>query len=919
MPKFDIDADVWTALNSLLDRALDLAPTERIPWIDGLSPEYDALKPRLRDLISRGAGLRTSQILGTAPRLADPEDEDGSPPAGAGDIVGPYRVIHKLGEGGMGTVWLAERSDGLIPRPVALKLPRGGWRSAALAERMARERDILATLNHPNIARLYDAGVTGDGQPYLALEYAEGRRIDEFVLETGLELRRLLALFLQVTDAVAHAHSHLVVHRDLKPSNILVTASGEARLLDFGIAKLLEQGEARETDLTEQSGRALTPDYASPEQIAGAPIGTASDVYSLGVVLYELLTRVRPYRLGRDSRGAMEEAILQTDPAKPSDAVAERSMKAELRGDLDWIVLKAMAKERSRRYASAADLGADLRRFLRHEPVEASPPSAKYRMGKFVRRHRVAVSAAALLILALMAGILGTTAGIVRARRAEASARIEAATAERYSNFLVDMFEAAAPEQSKGREIGAREILQSGAARIRKELPGEPLLQTRLLATIGWVYTRLGLYPDARPTLDQAVALARGQGDRGKLDLARALVRRGQTERYLNESVKAESDDREALAILEGIYGPNHVNVEPAVTELGLLLRMRDPEQALRLYRRSHDLLVSAHGESDGFAAVLLQNIGSIHTRARRYQQAKDAYERALPLLILRFGERDPHVAAALGNLGLVYCGLGDYARALEMGRRALDVDTSVSGPDHPDAGISLLNLAYISDKAGDQGPALEKADGAIAIFARHFPPGHPLRIRAANLKAGFLIESGRLAEARDTLGSLAVAEGVSVEAKLGVLNGRVILADIERLERRPLKSEELARGVLADPAVHSDRRVEADARWADAYALAMQAKLQEAEGERKQALAMESALGEGVAFPGVFADAKYHLCAGDFAGSIAILREAAAKGFHDPSVLSDPAFAVLRQNPDFAPIAAAVMPRDLPVPSAVH
>ena len=914
MPIFDIDAETWSTLNTLLDRVLDLAPSERLPWIDALGPEYDALKPRLRDLISRSAALRTSQILGAIPTLPELADEqDGPPLAGAGDLVGPYRLIRELGEGGMGTVWLAERYDGLIPRPVALKLPQGWWRRAALAERMAREREILATLNHPNIARLYDAGITTEGQPYLALEYIEGLRIDEFVAEARLDLRRLLALFLQVTDAVAHAHSQLVVHRDLKPSNILVTADGHARLLDFGIAKLLEQGEARETELTEQWGRALTPDYASPEQIAGALISTTSDVYSLGVVLYELLTGVRPYRLKRDSRGAFEEAILQTDPAKPSDVARERSMKTALRGDLDWIVLKAMAKERDRRYVSAADLGADLRRFLRDEPVEASPPSAAYRIGKFVRRHRVAVSAAALLILALVAGTVGTTAGMVRARRAEASARTEAATAERYSNFLVDMFEAAAPEESKGREIGAREMLQRGAARTRKELANEPLLEARLLATIGWVYTRLGLYPEARPTLDEAVALARGQGDGGKLDLAQALVRRGQLERYLNEPGKAEPDDREALAILERAYGPNHVNVEPAVTELGLLLRLRDPEQALRLYRRSHDLLVAAHGESDGFAAVLLQNIGTIHTRARRYQEAREAYERALPLLRRHFGERDPHVASALGNLGLVYCSLGDYARAFEMAQRGLEVDTSVSGPDHPDVGIALLNLARISDKAGDQRSALEQADRAIEIFGRRFPPGHPQRIRAANFKAGFLIELKRLAEARNTLENLPAMEGVSVEAKLALLNGRVILADIERLERRLLKSEELARGVLADPAVRGDRRVEADARWAHAYALAMQAKMEEAEAERTRALAIESAMGQGVAFPGVFADAKYHLCAGNAPRALATLNDAVAKGFHDPIVLYDPTFASFRESPDFAPIAAAVAPRIRP------
>jgi eukaryotic-like serine/threonine-protein kinase len=914
MPKFDIDADTWSALNSLIDHALDLAPADRIPWIEALNPEYDALKPRLRDLISRAAALRTSQILGTIPRFTDLPDEGDAPsPAAAGDIVGAYRMIRKLGEGGMGTVWLAERSDGLIPRPVALKLPRGWWRRASLAERMAREREILATLNHPNIARLYDAGITTEGQPYLALEYVEGRRIDEFVAEGGLDLRRLLALFLQVTDAVAHAHSQLVVHRDLKPSNILVTTGGQTRLLDFGIAKLLEQGEARETELTEQSGRALTPDYASPEQIAGVPISTSSDVYSLGVVLYELLTQVRPYRLKRDSRGALEEAILHADPAKPSDVAGERSVRKALRGDLDWIVLKAMAKERDRRYASAADLGADLRRFLRDEPVEASPPSAAYRISKFVRRHRVAATAAALLVLVLLGGTAGTTAGMVRARRAEASARTEAATAERYSTFLVNMFEAAAPEESKGRDVTARDILQRGAERSRKELANEPLLEARMLATIGWVYTRLGLYPEALPTLDEAVALTRGKGGAGKLDLAQALIRRGQAERYLNEPGKAESDDREALAILERAYGPNHVNVEPAVTELGLLFRISDPEQALHLYRRSYDLLVAAHGPADGDAAVLLQNMGSIHNRASRYQDAKDAYERALPLLRRHFGERDPHVGRVLTNLGTVYRALGDYDRAFEMAQDALEIDTSVSGAAHPDVGIDWLNLARISDKVGDERLALEQIDRAIKIFEQRYPPGHPSRIQSANFRAGFLIQLGRLGEARKTLESFATTEASSIEAKRGLLNGWVILADIERLEAQLVKSEELARRVLADPALGGDRRLEADARWAHAYALAMQTKIKEAEAERTRALDMESALAQGAAFPGVIANAKYHLCAGNADRALATLREAVGKGFHDPIVLNDPTFAALRYNPEFAPIAAAVAPHVRP------
>jgi eukaryotic-like serine/threonine-protein kinase len=909
MSKFDIDAETWSALNSLLDRALDLPPAERQAWLDALGSEHDALKPRLRDLVCPGTVLRTSQILDTIPKLPDlPDEQGGSPSAGTDDIVGPYRLIRELGAGGMGTVWLAERSDGLIHRPLALKLPRSRSHSEGLAERLARERDILATLDHPNIARLYDAGITADGQPYLALEYVEGRRIDEFVREARLDVRTVLGLFLQVTDAVAHAHAQLVVHRDLKPSNILVTAGGHVRLLDFGIAKLLEQGEARETELTERSGRALTPDYASPEQIGGAPVGTASDVYSLGVVLYELLTRVRPYRLKRDSRGALEEAILQTDPAKPSDVAGERSMRKALRGDLDWIVLKAMAKERDRRYGSAADLAADIRRFLRHEPVEASPPSAAYRIKKFVRRHRVAATSAALLILALLAGTVGTTVGMVRARRAEAAARTEAATADRYSSFLVEMFETATPEGSKGRDVSAREILERGATRIRTELAAEPLLKARLLATIGWVYAQLALYSEARPMLDEAVALARGTGN-GTLDLAQTLVRRGRLERQLNEAGKAQADDREALAILERVYGPHDVRIEPATTELGLLLRMSDPEQALRLYRRSYDLRVAAYGAGDGDGAVLLQNIGAMHARAGRYLDARDAYERALPILTNHFGERDPHIAAVLGNLAVAYRNLGDYARAVEMARRGLEVDTFVSGADHPDAGIAWFNLAGITDKLGDTQLALEQVDRAIAIFGRHFPASHPRRIQAANVKAGFLTELGRLNDARKMLEPFPTGQA-SPEAWLALLTGQVILADIERLDRQFLESQALAERVLADPAVRGNRRLEADARWARAYALATQAKMNDAEPERMRALDLEHAAAQGPVFPGVFADAKYYVCAGNAPRALAILREAVAKGFHDPIVLHDPAFASLRASSDFAPITAAVTPR---------
>src|SRR5262245_24312658 len=299
MPSSPGNSDPWDVLNRLLDEALDLPASERDRWLEGLPAEHASLKTRLRELLALAGTSAEPLISPTIPKVAlEPEGEeaDGGPHA-AKDVVGPYRLVRRIGVGGMGTVWLAERSDGLITRPVALKLPLLAFQRGAFAERVAREREILAGLNHPNIARLYAAGVALDGQPYLAIEYVEGRSIDQHCRENNLPLEARLRLFLQVARAVAHAHEKNVVHRDIKPTNVLVTPEGEVRLLDFGIAKLLEGGLGRETQLTKMVGRAFTPDYASPEQIRGDPVTTASDVYSLGVLLFELLTGVRPYKL----------------------------------------------------------------------------------------------------------------------------------------------------------------------------------------------------------------------------------------------------------------------------------------------------------------------------------------------------------------------------------------------------------------------------------------------------------------------------------------------------------------------------------------------------------------------------------------------------------------------------------------------
>ena len=392
-------------MSGLLDRALELPPDERARWIEALPEEHDAIRPRLRRLLSESDLAESRTFLQTIPKVdASGSSEAVDDTAPVPEHIGPYRVLRKLAEGGMGAVWLAERADGMVNRHVALKLPRGAWMSAGLAERMGREREILAVLNHPNIARLYDAGITSNGQPYLALEYVAGRPIDQHVTTNQLSVRARLELFLQVARAVAHAHARLIVHRDLKPSNILVADSGDVKLLDFGIAKLLDAGLLSQSAITEATARLFTPDYASPEQIAGEALGVATDVYSSGVLLYELLAGVRPYSLRGASRGALERAIAETVPRRPSDACTDPATRRALRGDLDTIVLRALKKRPDERYATINALAEDIERHLRCQPVLARPDSAWYRASKYVARNTVAVAAAATVLVAIVAG-----------------------------------------------------------------------------------------------------------------------------------------------------------------------------------------------------------------------------------------------------------------------------------------------------------------------------------------------------------------------------------------------------------------------------------------------------------------------------------------------------------------------------------
>jgi tetratricopeptide (TPR) repeat protein len=428
--------------------------------------------------------LAADQRFAELPRMSQDEEI-----ATQGEVVGPYRLLYEIGRGGMGSVWLAERSDGSFKRQVALKLPRLAW-GAGLADRMAREREIGALLEHPAIGRMYDAGVDERGRPYLAFEYIDGQPIDAWCESQALSLRQRLTLFLQVIKAVVYAHGRLVVHRDLKPSNVLVTLDGQAHLLDFGIAKLLQDATHADANLTLEQGRVLTPHYASPEQIAGEPITVASDVYSLGVLLYELLTGVLPVAPRRKTRAAVEEAILEGDIVPASTRVKDKATARALRGELDAILTMAMQRDPQRRYATADALAQDIERYLQGETVSARPDSVAYRMRKALRRHWMGVSAVTAVLIAVLSG---SAVALVQGQRAARSAERERVVKE----FVADVFRVNShvnPANAAMRPNSPVSVLEGGAQLIQQHFAGQPEMQAELFGVVGGVFSDMGAY-----------------------------------------------------------------------------------------------------------------------------------------------------------------------------------------------------------------------------------------------------------------------------------------------------------------------------------------------------------------------------------------------------------------------------------------
>jgi serine/threonine-protein kinase len=734
--------DRWRALEPLLDRALDLSEAERRAWLGAMRVEDPGIAADLERLLAFHDETSPEGFLEDAIPTRPPSASLG------GRTLGAYTLIEPIGQGGMGSVWLAKRSDGRFEGRAAVKLLNASLVGRAGEERFRREGSILARLAHPHIARLLDAGVSDWGQPYLVLEYVDGEPIDRYCDSLGIEAR--LHLFLDVASAVSLAHANLVVHRDIKPSNVLVSQDGNVRLLDFGIAKLIEggagDGAGADTALTREGGRAFTPEFAAPEQLTGGGVTTATDVHALGTLLFLLLTGRHPAGPARSNPADLLRAIVDTVPPRPSDAADEDALRRHLRGDLDTIVAKALKKNPAERYPSVDAMAADVRRYLSYEPIGARPDSLGYRTAKFVRRHRVGVALASLMLIAALAGTIAILrqANEVRKQRDAAQAQLARATAS--SEFLGFLFSAAAPE---GQKFVAADLLERGEAVVDKQYaPADPL-RAELLAGIGMQHLYAQRFEKAQPVLERAERIARRSSDpalraRVRCPLAIALVVSGQRER---------ADALIATALAELPRDPQH-----ALARAECLARWSEfgfyTDEGPPMIRRATEALAAL---SESPVPSLLTRLDARADLAYGYyldrQNTKaDAEFAALTIELERTGrDRTRAAADAWNNWGLVHH-RGEIRKAEPLYRQSLEIHRSLVGEGqvaavvlHNYAGV-LLQLARYAEAERVSREAIRAARAQNATFIEMF---------ASMELAGMYAETGRLGQARAMLATL--------------------------------------------------------------------------------------------------------------------------------------------------------------------
>ncbi|HEX2444256.1 MAG TPA: serine/threonine-protein kinase [Vicinamibacterales bacterium] len=763
----------WSRIEAILDDVLELHPRARADAIERASAGNPKLRADLEALVA--ADAHTESFLDTpaadyaaglvrAASTGEVEETENK----TGDRIGPYRIISEIGRGGMGRVLLANRDDGQFDQQVALKIVGGGFPGGGeIMRRFLRERQILARLQHPNIARLLDGGMTPDGRPYFAMEYVDGEPITKYCDTRGLDVDARLDLFIEVCEAVQYAHQNLVVHRDLKPSNTLVTASGQVKLLDFGIAKVLHEDDdaAADATLTRLGSGPMTPEYAAPEQVRGEPVTTATDVYALGALVYHLLTGHGPHQLTKLTAAEVERAITARDVERPSVAVGRNRKsgteprRRQLKGDLDTIVMQALQKDPTRRYATAGALVDDLRRYRDRRPIAARRDSARYRAGKFIRRHAIGVAATTLIVLSLVGGLIGT------AWQARVASR-EAAKATEVSRFLASLFAVADPARANASQITARELLDRGAARIETDLAGQPDLQAEMMLLVGRLYRELSVYDRAEPLLQRSLEIRQSlredeKAAAAKSELARLALEAGKpadAERLHRETlalrrerlgaghpdvgktlrglalaldfqgkyVEAEALQREALTLHQKEFGTDHEEIASDLEGLATILQHRGQlEPAVTTARQVLTMREKLLGPDHLETATAKNNLALMLHQKWELAEAERLYRQVLEFDLRRLGELHSNTATVTNNLAFVLRDRGQYVEAENLFRKALDLDRRLFGAEHYYVATVLGNLAAVLTLEEKYDEAERHFREALAMVRRIYGDNH--------------------------------------------------------------------------------------------------------------------------------------------------------------------------------------------------
>ena len=833
----------WSRAASLLNALLEADPVDPDAWLDDRCGDEPALREEVWSLWRAyeegplSGDMRGADWLGASGVVPESIADTPAVAFEAGARIGAYRVTGEIGVGGMGVVYRAERDDGDYDQTVAIKLLQRRLHVDDADTRFRAERQVLASLEHPNIARLLDGGVTEGGRPYLVMEHVDGVPITQYAEANALGLDARLDLLLQVADAIQAAHSSLVVHRDLKPSNVLVTeteAGPSVKLLDFGVAKLLDDSLPVTRPVTRTGHHLITPSYAAPEQVRRGDISVATDVYQLGVLAYELLTGGRPFDTQDKRLTEVERLVVETDPTRPSQETTPAAVPARaLRGDLDTIILQALRKEPGRRYRSVEALAADLRRHRRQEPIHARTATLRYRAQKFVHRHRWGLSTTVGIAL-FMVGVL------VAVLHEREQARQEARTAERVSGFLVRIFESADPNQSQGDTLTARTLLQRGRDRL-SALDDEPAVQAEMMHVLGQTHRRLAQYEaadtllqrafalrssvhgDVHPaTLESLSALALLRRDRGHFPAAdtllrkvirvrralrgdthpsvvKALMYRGFVQRRRGHLAGAEKSLEQALAAKRQQSGaPDMLTAELLFNQAALLRQQGRYKDALPLQRRSLRL---ARERTDGPHPGIVANLGNLALLRNEQSDpaaADSLYRSAIEQATALYGPEHPQVALWTGNLGTVHLEQFRYVPADSLFRRALAIDRAVHEMPHPNAALHLDNLADTHSEAGRYAAADSTYRRAVVMMRQVHEPPHPRVANTLRDHGQLLMRAGRLDSAAATLArSVAMYRKVRPADHPDLETARLRLATAQLRRGRPSTADSIGEDVL--------------------------------------------------------------------------------------------------------------------------